>query len=217
MRELNKLFRNPPKGGNERGVPVTNPMAPMPRPTGEMGFRGGGIPLCEKRDMAEMAKMTPEERMQHMQDKYMLEVNRPDTGPAAQTTLLESFEAGENLSRNNKRQSGQAAQKDLRNYDRGRVETQTVYDPSGVQAYDYEAAHSDPHASATAQTQPAPYPIGRVTPVLNPDTAMTYRTDGKPNITMSGQNAPSTKPTVDGDNDEDDKGVTFAQYTGRRH
>lgn len=198
MSDLLKFFRNPPKGGNERGVPTQNPMAPRPmvKPAeirGVMG--GGGLNIAEKRVTAEMAAMTDEERRRYYSRK-ILALPLPSAGPAAQTSLRDAMEAGENSSRNNIQQAALVGQTEMRNYDRSGV-TQEADDPSTNQFYDMESYHDGRtgvvNGSGSAGT---PTPEMRPHPVLNPDTTASMRSDGRPLLPMPGAFANAHAPNV---------------------
>lgn len=184
-RDLNKLFRNPPKGGNGVGVATQNPMTPNPRapsasPTfmyGNMG--GGGTGIGERREAAALDAMSPEERSKYYQSKFN-DPPWPSSGPQAQSTLRETFEKGEAAARGNVLQSGRVDQPEFRNYDRGRIPTQTQDDPSAVGTFDYESAQAGFTGRVDDGQQagnPAPQPDPK--PVLDPDVSVSYRGDGK--------------------------------------
>lgn len=172
MKDLNKFFRNPPKGGNEKGVETASSMAPIPASLHDTPY-GTGQGVGARRRESEWQKMSPEARF--------ASVTAPSAsdGPAAQTSLRESFEAGEQASRTGVVQSGRVGQAEVRNFDRGYIVTQEVDDPSGLSAYDYEAFHvGSPHGTVEGNMPKQATP--KVTPVIDPDTAQSTRSDGKP-------------------------------------
>ena len=184
-KDLGKFFRNPPKGGNERGVATHNPMSPDPKPLEQVtrgaSYYGGGVPLKRQRELREVAKMTPEERSEHYMNQYMTDQHRPGSGPNAQTSLRTSFEAGEDAARDQKLHSSRSDQPEMRNFDRGRIATQTPSDPSAVSFYDYESEVSGSSGRVTDGFPAGPNVVAqKPTPVINPDTTTDYRTDGKP-------------------------------------
>lgn len=175
MADLKKHFQNPPKGGNERGVPTHNPMTPNPRPCGPTGtWGGGGANLEEQREKRLLSNASPEERMEYFQQKYN-EPPPPATGPGAQTSLRSAFEAGEQTARENALHPSKANQSEFRNFDRGAAPAQTVADPSAYGAYDRERESSVENRAGRPPADPKPVPV------LNPPTNTDdFRTDGKP-------------------------------------
>jgi len=180
-KDLNRFFRNPPKGGNGAGVPTQNPMSPNPRPSIENrgGFYGGGgSSVKEKREERENAGLSEHEKMQRQMSKWN-EPPPPPTGPAAQTSLRESFEAGEMSSRGRITGSARVQQGEMRNFQRGTLVPQEPGDPSGTNWFDHESTQSqNPAGDAPVQAKPEM--------VLNPDTNSSsgMRTDGKPEDAM---------------------------------
>lgn len=92
-RHLNKLFRRPPRGGNERGVQTHNPMSPLP-PSSEYELTNGGEMESARTQSTGAA------------------------GPARQRGLREQMQAGENSARASMVESRQAGSEDFRNYKR---------------------------------------------------------------------------------------------------
>lgn len=173
-KDINRLFRNPPKGGNGAGVPTQNPMSPNPRTGIENRggfFGGGGSNIKQQREEREMSGLSEHEKMKRQMDKWN-EPPPPPTGIAAQTSLRDSFEAGEQSSRNHIQQSGRVNQPEMRNFQRNHLVPQEADDPSAQSWYDFEAAQAGTPAGASAS---GPMPK----PTLNPPTPA-GRADGKP-------------------------------------
>lgn len=206
MGKLNDLFRNPPKGGNARGAETASSMAPVPKPLDQVvkGPWGGGVPhgggvaIEDQRKQRELARMTDEQRMEYYRKQSEAWAMAPGSGPAAQPSLRKDFEDGERSSRVQAVQSGAVGRPEFRNFERGRTEAQEVDDPSGLSVYDREAASAgDPHGVVTAtNANMAHGPLPK--PVMNPDTKLGYRSDGKPNTPM-GVNPSPTEADSGGD------------------
>lgn len=185
MKDIKRAFQTPPKGGNEKGVPTTNPMSPNPLPgrtESPFGFYsgGGGTPIKDRRKADEAARLSDEDRYAAMRlewDKPPM----PTTGPAAQTILRDSFEAGESLARNNQLHSARADQPEVRNFARGGM-------PAGKEGAGLYQ-HEDRGTDGLGRDVSIPSPVNQGVeptpkPVLRPDTSSGYRSDGKPATTM---------------------------------
>ena len=123
MKDLKRLFFNPPQGGNERGVPTQDSM-------------GSYVPTASilGSDQASVGRMA--------------EASVPFPGPAAATRpLSDDFAAGVYTGRTGKPTSGGM---ELRNYHATR-EAQQPSDPGPVNVYDFERrAEADPEAPGPA-------------------------------------------------------------------
>lgn len=158
MKELRKTFYNPPKGGNEEGVPTTNPMAPV-SPSAQ--------PVLGPRWDESLGLRTPP--------------GQPYPGQGAQGPLRAQFNAGATSARISAQQGHQVGPSELRNYQRGLQPVQPAGDPSAVMAYDFERDHVQRPSDAEPGKK-------TTKPQLHPDTRMSYRTDGKPNPSMGKPN-----------------------------
>jgi hypothetical protein len=159
-KQLRDAFRNPPRDGSGQGGPrmIDNSMGALPKPGCGMrlGYGPGGsntesgMGLKQRREERKLEKMSPEDRQKHYMSKYDSSPP-PATGPGAQTSLRESFEAGEMSARTNVRHSGRVEQAEFRNYDRGFVAPQAAGDPAEQTGpYDIAAAaEGDPHGRVT--------------------------------------------------------------------
>lgn len=209
--ELRKAFQNPPKGGNEVGVPTAGSMSPLPSQLQTEGGPfacsvplGGGEGIEKRRRERELLRMTPEERMKAQEEHWMEKSRRAaaPSGPDQQTSLRESFEKGELSARVNAEHSGVVGQQEVRNYGRGYVGARTAAEPGAPPMfYDKEQDDIDPHALATGGKRPDPGVIKRVTPELRPTLPNPERrSDGKINYkqgAVANGNVGPQKPGMD--------------------
>lgn len=179
VKDLLKFFRNPPKGGNDRGVQTQNPMAPLPvtrTADAHTQMGGGGTPLFMQKYGGT--------RLSTAQD---------------QTSLRDCFEAGEASSRNRALQSGVVGQTETRNFDRS-YNPQFPGDNVGSdQAYDMEAAKTGrtgrvsdgkPAGNSTTPLRDRPHPV------YEPNTSASMRSDGKMHSPMPSNNNPAVPNTT---------------------
>lgn len=186
QRDLGRFFSNPPKGGTSAGVQTDNPMGPLPGASPHCRTYGGGATIREKRIDAELAKMSPEERMKWHQEQFD---NRPspDTGVAAVTSLRDAMESGEASARHNKVASSRAKpdyydpsaprETEARNFRRSPFVAQEADDPSRDDAYDAEQR-------SLGRTDQASAKVAKPVPQLYPNTSQTTRSDGRPQVSM---------------------------------
>jgi hypothetical protein len=161
MDQIKRTFYNPPQGGNGRGVPTMNPMA---------SFTGGPTVQAEPTGPSPgRAAYVGSTRAPQMS---------PMPGPGATNpTLRGDLEVGIASARLGIVEARHAGARDMRNFDPGAKPAQTTRDPSPTSAYDYESRQvsSTDRQGGTKQ---------RVTPVSEPDTRMSYQTNGKPYLPM---------------------------------
>lgn len=157
MKEYLKTFLNPPKGGNGRGVPTINPMA---------------VHTGSRTVQAQPSGPNFGEYAGSTRAPYLGPI--PGSGPMPRT-LRGNFENGVFSARAGIVESHYAGAPDFRNFNPGARQAQTVSDVSPISAYDYESERKG---------SPEKYTFRTVTPVLEPDTSMPYRIDGKPNSVM---------------------------------
>jgi hypothetical protein len=193
VKDLRRVFLNPPKGGNEVGVQTESSMAPFPGPMGAescpIGAYDGGKSLQAQREERELARMSPDQKYERMGRQWEERERRKanPSGPDSQTSIRESFEKGEQAARNNVVQSGRVGQPEFRNYDRGRIPVQTTDDPSAIGAYDYSSVRvGSSHGTFGSHEQGGQGTEKATRPELRPNTRMPYRSDGKPHVPQGG-------------------------------
>jgi hypothetical protein len=112
----------------------------------------------------------------NLETRTNLRGNAPLVGRAEQTSLRESFEAGESAAHNNVVESGRVGQTELRNFDRGRFDRLGQKDPET--AYEYQSEQDGTYGEILPSNADGHHQV-RPVPTLNSPARPTGRTDGK--------------------------------------